>query len=154
MDKLLKHGAPMNQNLRTSIGIFTLLLAATVSVSEVNAQGFNVQSNYAAHSGLQLWQSQPVYRTASWGYPSATLAARTYQPQFYNSYQLQAPAKSWSPQFTRSSSPSVVQTPNQIQAPTPTPIYRTVTNVQRPPVNAPAYAIRPAKVTGCQSGST
>ena len=45
----------MNQHLRTSIGVVTLLLAATVSVNEVNAQ-----SIYETHSGWHTVQSQPL----------------------------------------------------------------------------------------------
>ena len=45
----------MNQHLRTSIGVVTLLLAATVSVNEVNAQ-----SIYETNSGWHIVQSQPL----------------------------------------------------------------------------------------------
>lgn len=150
MDTKLMHGATMKQNLHTSFAIVTLILAATVSVSEVNAQEIIVQSNYAAQSGWQPWQSLPVYGTPSPVYPSATLSSQTYQPQSQNSYWVPPRNRTWSPPYSQSSAPVVGQVPVQ----TPTPIYRGVTNVQRAPFNPPAITVQPPAATRCQAGGT
>ena len=161
----------MNQNLRTSIGIVALLLAATVSVNEVNAQ-----SIYATNSGWQILQSQPLQSqplygatSISQGYPSAIIASRIYQPHSYDSQSYNSPAydspsykspaynspaynshwpqsqnHSWSPQYPQSNMLGAVQTQ----------IYQEDTYAQTPPVNLPTFTPSPASVTSCQPGGT
>ena len=146
----------MNQHLRTSIGVVTLLLAATVSVNEVNAQ-----SIYETNSGWHIVQSQPLYDATSTlqGYPSATIASQIYQPQSYDSYSYNSPAyssnfynsdwqqsqnHSWSPQYPQSNILGAVQTQ----------IYQEYTYAQTLPLNLPTYTGSPASVTSCQPGDT
>ena len=146
----------MNQHLRTSIGVVTLLLAATVSVNEVNAQ-----SIYETNSGWHIVQSQPLQSqplydatSTSLGYPSAIIASRIYQPHSYdshsydfhsyNSHWPQSQNQSWSPQYSQSNMLGAVQTQ----------IYQEDTYAQTPPVNLPTYTGSPASVTSCQPGGT
>ena len=168
----------MNQSLRTSIGIVALLLAATVSVNEVNAQ-----SSFATNSGWNISQSRPLYGATAQAYPSAILSNRTYyqpqsfnQPQSYNQPQLNSSywqpsqSSSWSPRYTQPNTLGVsqlqpqiqaqrqIQAQPQIQAQLQTQarpqIYREATFPQTPTVNLPTYAGRPANATLCQPGGT
>ena len=151
----------MNQHLRTSIGVVTLLLAATVSVNEVNAQ-----SIYETNSGWHIVQSQPLQSqplydatSTSLGYPSAIIASRIYEPYSYDSPAYDSPTynspaysshwqqsqnQSWSPQYSQSNMLGAVQTQ----------IYQEDTYAQTPPVNLPTYTPGPASVTSCQLGGT
>ena len=117
----------MNHSLRTSIGIFSLILAASVSVSEVNAQ-----SIYPINSGWQLSHSQPAYSATpqlyrpiatpqfrptpqSYG-PSATTSATpqfSATPQLYRS---NATPQSFRPSATPQSYPSAVLAPRTYQS--------------------------------------
>ena len=161
----------MNQHLRTSIGVVTLLLAATVSVNEVNAQsiyetnsGWHIMQSQPLQS--QPLQSQPLYGATSTlqGYPSAIIASRIYEPYSYDSHSYSSPAydspsynsqaysshwpqsqnQSWSPQYSQSNMLGAVQTQ----------IYQEDTYAQTPPVNLPTFTPSPASVTSCQPGGT